>query len=393
MQRTSSASTTLSHGPGARMSRGHLPHILNQLSPFLGRQQEMKAICKLLSSPSIHLLTLTGIGGVGKTRLALQVAHTLAEDFVDGVYLVFLASITDPTLVLPTIARALGLGEGGDQSLLERLQAHIQEKSLLFLLDNFEQVITAAPLLWELVLACPHLKILVTSREKLRIHSESIYTVAPLELPDLKHLSDLKTLFHYPALQLFFQQAQFSRPDFQMTNENIQAIAELCVHLEGIPLAIELAATYIRLLSPQKLLRRLERRLAILAGGVCDGTDRQQTLGNTVKWSYNLLNVREQQLFRRLAIFAGDCTLEAVESVCHRLDGQCSTVLKDIASLLDKHLLQQVTLEDGEGRLLMLEMLREFAQECLEISGEGEITHHAHARYYSALVLAAEPGL
>jgi predicted ATPase/DNA-binding CsgD family transcriptional regulator len=362
-------------------------------SPFLGHEQEVKNVCALMRSSDTRLLTLTGTGGVGKTRLALKVAEELLEAFADGIYFIPLASVIDPTLVLPTIARVFELGEFGERKSLERIKAHIQEKHLLLLLDNFEQVITAAPLLVEVLIACPHMKMLVTSRETLRVRGERECVVLPLPLPDPRRLPDHATLAGYTAVQLFLQHAQAANPDFQMTDENAHAIVELCIHLDGLPLAIELAARHIHLLSPQKLLARMERRLPVLMSGTRDVSERQRSLRNAIKWSYDLLNQQEQRVFRRLSVFVGGCLLEAVEAVCSAIDGTAINIVESVMSLLDKHLLQSRAQGDGEPRLLMLETLREYAQECLETSGEADAARHAHAELYLALAEEAEPEL
>ncbi len=367
------------------------------LTQLIGREQEVRAIKALLLYPEVRLLTITGTAGVGKTRLAFEVARNLVHDFADGVYVISLAPISDPALVIPTIAHSIGLTESGSQPLLELLKTSQHDKQRLLLLDNFEHVIEVTPLLTELLEACPDLKLLITSREVLRLRGEQQFVVTPLALPDLKSLPENQSLAHVASVKLFLQRAQAIRSDFHLTTDNAATIAEICLRLDGLPLALELAAARIKLFPPQALLTKLDHRLHVLTGGVRDLPPRQQTLRNTIEWSYNLLDVQEQKLFRSLSVFVGGCTLEAAEAVCGALENAsasvASSVLDGIASLIDKSLVQQ-TAQDGEpSRLLMLETIREYGLEVLALSGEVETIREAHATYYLALAEQAESQL
>jgi predicted ATPase/DNA-binding CsgD family transcriptional regulator len=364
-----------------------------QLTSFIGREQEIAAVSTFLLRDDVRLLTLTGPGGVGKTRLGLQIAAHLEQEFADGVCFVSLAPISETELVVPTIAQALGVKEVGAQPLLARLQDYLREKQMLLLLDNFEQVVSAASLLPELLTPCIQLKMLVTSRAVLHIAGEHQFSIPPLPLPGPDDDPSGAAFACNEAIALFCLRAQEVTPDFQLTPGNSNAVAELCRRLDGLPLAIELAAARIKLLPPQALLTRLRQHHPIVTSTIRDLPARQHTLHQTIKWSYDLLDDDEQTLFRYLCVFVGGCALEAAEAVCHTLHDHRRNVLEGISSLLDKSLLQQREQAEGEPRLLLLETIRAFGQECLVESGEATRVQQAHARYFLNLAEEIEEKL
>lgn len=346
---------------------------------MLGRENELSSVRRLMQREEVLLVTLTGPGGTGKTRLSLQLGADLLDSFLDGVYFVELAPITDPALVAAAIAHTLGLKENGEHDIQAKLKTYLQTRQLLLILDNFEQVVPAAGLLGELLRNAPQLKLLVTSREVLHIYGEYEYVVPPLALPDPQRLPSAATLSQYAAVELFIQRAQMVRPDFHITNESAPAVAEICARLDGLPLAIELAAARTRLFSPQVLLQRLQHPLSVLTGGSRDRTARQQTLRGAIDWSFNLLDAGEQLLFARLGIFINGWSLEAAEAIC--ADQHVPDLLDGLQSLVDKSLVRQGEAE-GELRFTMLDTLHEYALECLARLDEQQ-TRTRHLDYFS----------
>jgi predicted ATPase/class 3 adenylate cyclase len=357
---------------------GNLPV---QSTSFVGREREVESVVSMLRNPDTRLLTLLGPGGTGKTRLALQVGAALQAEYQDGVFFVPLAPVRDTFQVAPAIASALGIPGPADTSLDERLAEHLRTRAMLLILDNFEQVLDAAQLVALLLSASSQLRVIVTSRAVLHLSAEHQYAVPPLQLPDLAHLPDIDTLARIDAVALFIQRARAIKPDFALTPATAAAVAAICARLDGLPLAIELAAARIKLFPPGALLARLNRSLTVLTGGARDLPARQQTLRGAIDWSYSLLSADEQRLFARLSVFAGGCTFDATEQVCNP-EGQLD-LLECLASLVDKSLVRQEGEE--EPRFSMLETIREYALERLAYRGERDTLQRRHADYFLAL--------
>jgi predicted ATPase/class 3 adenylate cyclase len=360
-----------------------------QMSTFIGREEVIREVETSLDGT--RLLTLTGPGGTGKTRLALEVAYRQLPEFKDGVWFVDLSAVTDPSVVPTEIAIAIGATRDPSASVFQCLEEHLAERQMLLVMDNFEQVLDAAMAVEHLLSHAEGLKVMVTSRSVLSVYGEREYPVPPLKLPDLRSAEILEALGRSESVSLFVERARDVRPDFQLTAENALAVAEICSRLDGLPLAIELAAVRVKVLTPQAMLPRLDERLALLTSGPRSLPERQRTLRGAIDWSYRLLDEPARRLLARLATFSGGGTLEAIEAVCDSDLGV--EVLDLLASLVDDSLLRRTETPGGEIRFQMLETIREFAGERLEAEPDAEDVRRRHAQFFLALATTAEPHL
>jgi predicted ATPase/class 3 adenylate cyclase len=356
-------------------------------SSFIGRQRELDEISALLATT--RLLTLTGPGGTGKTRLAIRIGARVGSRLRDGVFFVDLSPLNDPALVGPTIARSLGLSDQAERPIVDLLKTYLEPRELLLVLDNFEHLLPAAEFIDGLLAAAPRVKALVTSRSILNLYGEQTFEVPPLALPDPADLPDLAELTGNEAVALFLERARAASPEFVLTKESARAIVEICVRLDGLPLAIELAASRIRVLQPEEILSLLQQHLPVLTGGPTNVPARQRTLRATIEWSYELLHPPEQRLFVRLAVFAGDCTLEAAEAVCNPKSELGLNTLDGLASLVDHSLVRRYG-GPGESRFRMLETIREYGHDRLEADDTLDVIAARHSGYYRDLAEVAE---
>jgi predicted ATPase/class 3 adenylate cyclase/DNA-binding CsgD family transcriptional regulator len=375
--------------PPLRTLDAHPNNLPLQPTAFIGREAELMRTRTALLKEGARLLTLTGAGGIGKTRLALQLAAEVIDQFHHGAFFVPLAHITDPHMIVPSIAKVLGVNETPGRTLLHNLQEYLHDKQTLLALDNLEQVIEAASVIDQLLAACPELKIVATSRERLRLSWEREFPVPMLEIPE-RRKDTLDIVSRNPAVALFVNRCRFVQPEFALTPANVEAVATICIRLEGLPLAIELAAARIKILTPEEIARRLDDQSHLLRGAPRDAPQRHQSLQAAISWSYELLTPDEQRLFRSLAVFRGGFALESAEAVG---SGNKLDVLDGLTSLVDKSLLRRTIVPDGSTRFLMLETIREYGVEQLVAAGEIDAARTRHANYFASLAEQMEPSL
>ncbi len=362
-----------------------LHNLPSQPTTFIGREQDLATAREIFLRKDVQMVTFTGPGGTGKTRLSLEVAHSLIGQFKDGVFFVQLADVTDPSQVISRVAQELEVRSAGSQPLFQNVKDYLKDRQILLLLDNFEQLIPAAPVVAELLAGAPSLKVLVTSRILLNLRGEHEFPIHPLDTPDGTDSPSLEELAENESIKLFVARAQTAQPSFRLTETNSSTVAQICHRLDGLPLAIELAAARVKMLPPQAILARLTDRLKLLTRGAQDLPARQQTLRNTLDWSYSLLQAQEKMLYAYLAVFVGGFMLEDAEAVCR--SENTLDILEGIASLVNNSLLRQEETASGEPRFRMLETIREYALERLAESGEMAELKQRHANYYSGIIL------
>jgi predicted ATPase/class 3 adenylate cyclase len=375
--------------PPLKTLGGRATNLPAQPNRLIGRREELANIARAVRGRGTRLVTLVGPGGTGKTRLALHAAAELADEFAEGVFVVFLASLQESALVLDAIANTLGLRPRAGETVEDTLVSYLAERNVLLLLDNFEHLLGAAPAVSRMLATAPRLSLLVTTREPLHVTGERVFDIGPLSIPSSEASSPAGALEH-DAVALFVERATAAKADFELEAGNLDAVTEICVRLDGLPLAIELAAARLRTFSSTALLARLDQRLAVLTGGARDADERQRTLRDTIAWSHDLLSPQERTLFARLAVFAGGCRPFDAEAVCN-IDGDIEIdTLDGLTSLVDKSLLRVREDHDGEPRFWMLESIREYGLERLQDVNEAEAMRRRHAVAYAAFVEQAE---
>ena len=372
-----------------RVKNHNLP---SPLTSLIGRNQEVSTAVEFLEHEEIRLVTLTGPGGIGKTRLSIEIAFKLLDSFEDGVFFVQLENLREHTLVVSTVAQTLSVKEVGEQSVSDRVIEYLHGKRVLLVLDNFEHLMEAGPELTTLLLRCPGLSLLVTSRSRLHLTGEYELEVPPLVVPDFDDLPACDELAQYEAIQLFVERARATRPDFTLTDENSHAVARICACLDGLPLAIELAAARIKIISPNGILERLDDKLALLTMGRADSPKRQQTLEATIAWSYELLDRWEQELFTGLSVFVGGGTLQAIEAVTVVTDGERS-IFNGLVSLVEKNLLEHHEQSENGPRFWMLNTIREYGLRCLSRCWQAQDIYRRHAEFFLNSAIQAEANL